>query len=497
MPFFYWIAFFYIGIRAKQKKWIVWACVYLIPFITGFVIDTSASGPLSGIWVLSMLGLQIASIVHAFKVRNEYLVHLEALQHRKAASEAALRAALASQYTSGSVPDVHRQPSSPAQTTNKQTTEQPQLTESVTPSPPPEPPSTSAPFRPTNGAVSAPPVSPTTTSTPPASRKVDTMQQTVANHEVVRKTNTLERSEHNITPGIARPREDKTTIQPIRSHMRDGYPFPIAYAFRLLESIVNPTDLYREQLRVAENMLAFLASVSLSLLHTHDPAITGIEPKAYWRSGISPGDWKDIVARCSKMFATYKDHPLASAIQRLHIGSEKKGFGADIAFLIQKKNDFKHDRGPVTEEDIIQHSNEVQAALMRCMEATAFFADYPIRQVLDINVSRRGDKVHLKCLRYTGDHPGLPQEEVVLNTALHKSDLYIDLGDQNWVSLYPYITVRNCPRCKAREIYFIDGWDSRKSVAYMKSFERGHPEEAKEVAAALAEWQGEEGQNES
>ena len=49
---------------------------------------------------------------------------------------------------------------------------------------------------------------------------------------------------------------------------------------------------------------------------------------------------------CSKVFADYEDNPLALAIKRLNIQSEKKVFGLDILELIKAKNDYKHDRGP-------------------------------------------------------------------------------------------------------------------------------------------------------
>jgi len=159
------------------------------------------------------------------------------------------------------------------------------------------------------------------------------------------------------------------------------YPFPVAYSFRLLASIVNPAELYKEQLRVGENMLAFIASVSLSLLQKRDLAEAGIDLRDYWQGGISPGDWKAITARCSKIFASYKDVPLTSAIQRLNIGSEKKGFGVTAKLLVERLNDFKHHRGPVVEEDYVRASIEVGEALVDGMERISFFTEYPIRQV--------------------------------------------------------------------------------------------------------------------
>jgi hypothetical protein len=266
------------------------------------------------------------------------------------------------------------------------------------------------------------------------------------------------------------------------------YPFPIAYSFRLLASIVNPAELYKEQLRVAENLLAFLALISLSLLQKKDLEEAEINLKDYWQGGISPGDWKAITARSSKIFATYKDVPLAAAIQRLNIGSEKKGFGVTAKFLVEALNNFKHHRGPAVEEDYVRATNEVESALIDVMEKIAFFTEYPIRQVQDINARRRSEKVDLRCLRYTGDHPGLPQEQVVFDRPLTKGDLFIDLGRNNWVLLYPFITSTNCTTCKTRETYLIDKWDESRGIAYVKSFERGHSESKKDIAEALQDF---------
>jgi hypothetical protein len=184
------------------------------------------------------------------------------------------------------------------------------------------------------------------------------------------------------------------------------YPFPVAYSFRLLASKVNPAELYREQLRVAENLLAFIASVSLSLLQRKDFEEAEIDVREYWQGGISPGDWRAISARTSKIFSTYKDAPLAAAINGLNIGSEKRGFGPIAKLLIESLNDHKHHRGPSLDEDYVRASKDVGTALIGAMERISFFTEYPIRQIQDINPRRNSEKVDLKCLRYTGDHPG-------------------------------------------------------------------------------------------
>jgi hypothetical protein len=81
----------------------------------------------------------------------------------------------------------------------------------------------------------------------------------------------------------------------------------------------------------------------------------------------------------------------------------------------------------------------------------------------------------------TGDGPGFPQEKVLFPRAFSNGDLLLDLGHQNWVPLYPFLIASNCPRCRYRETYFIDRWNDRKGATLMKSFERGHTEERRDI----------------
>jgi hypothetical protein len=236
----------------------------------------------------------------------------------------------------------------------------------------------------------------------------------------------------------------------------------------------DPRDLYREQLRFAENILAFLASVCLALLREEDLRDAGLDLKRYWSGGISPGDWKDIIQRSSKVFRQYRDVPLAAAIERLNIGSEKRGFGRDVFELIRAKNDYKHDRGPTELKDMANTSDQVQEKLRRCMEALAFLTEYPILQVGKVEADSAGNGFFVRCLRYMGANPGFLWEEGYLPIAPRKDELYLDLGDNNWVSLYPFVVPGTCLGSETAQTYFIDAWDAKKWSARLKSFQRGH-----------------------
>jgi hypothetical protein len=126
------------------------------------------------------------------------------------------------------------------------------------------------------------------------------------------------------------------------------------------------------------------------------------------------------------------------------------------------------------------------------MEALSFLAQYPIRLVQDFDLDRRSGEFLLKCLRLTGDGPGFPQEKVHFPRAFSNGELLLDLGNQNWVALYPFIVASNCPHCRYRETYFIDRWNNRESTSLMKSFERGHLEERSEISEFLAPLAGEQ-----
>lgn len=446
LGFFNWVAFFYIGLRARQTKWFIYGLIYLIPFVLAVSTPDGAwEGWMGDLIIALTLLMGIASIVQAFWVRKEYLLRLDALKRGTGEREAALKQRI----------EEERRDSTRDE-------ERAGRTETLA------------------------------SSDPPVSRHG--ARESLAQDEPVapEKTHLSTHTTPGASTGGERSQEEYQITRSSLDHRLQDYPFPIAFSFGLLMSKWDPRDRYREQLRFAENILAFLASTSLALLRERGHAGTNIRPEEYWRGGISPGDWKDIIGRCSRVFSEREDHPLARSIQNLNIRSEKRGFGRDIAALITEKNDYKHDRGPTVEEDIIAASNEVQERLDRCTQALAFFTEYPIRLVQDFDVDRSGEEFILKCLRYMGDGPGFHQEKITFDRALPRGDLFMDLGDRHWAQLYPFITTMNCPRCKFREVYSIDWWNEKRGVARLKSFERGHTEESEAISGSLTEWTLEE-----
>ena len=88
-----WLAFLYVGVTAKHRKWILYGVLYAIPFIfylvytqTGQNVSIINGQPISlefeiiltAVWLIG-----IFSIVHAFLLRKEYLIRLEILKEVK------------------------------------------------------------------------------------------------------------------------------------------------------------------------------------------------------------------------------------------------------------------------------------------------------------------------------------------------------------------------------------------------------------------------------
>jgi hypothetical protein len=64
----------------------------------------------------------------------------------------------------------------------------------------------------------------------------------------------------------------------------------------------------------------------------------------------------------------------------------------------------------------------------------------------------------------------------------------MQITEEAWMPLYPFLTAQECPKCGHTEIYFIDRWDGKDRPARLKSFERGHDLESPEVGRALRKW---------
>lgn len=279
--------------------------------------------------------------------------------------------------------------------------------------------------------------------------------------------------------------------------IRNYYPYVIAYGYRWLDSIEEETKLYKEQLRVAENLMAFLGSLGLMLtawtgaLTTGD--VNGISAellRGYWQSGISPGDWIDIAIRTGRLLRENQQHAAIVSFADIWFkgrGTKQSQFRETLQKLVTRKNDFKHDRWPQSDDEYTTAVKDIRLELQQCLHKIAFLVQYPMRLVQDSDVDWKTKKVQANTLVYVGDHPSLSKERISLSGPVSRDKLYLELRDDTLVPLYPLLSVQNCSVCKMREVFMIDRFDGSGDRVILKSFERGHAHENDEVAKTVGE----------
>lgn len=284
--------------------------------------------------------------------------------------------------------------------------------------------------------------------------------------------------------------------------IRNYYPFPIAFTYRNLSAVHNKPRLYQEQLRVSENLLAFLGIIGLSITANVNQKITSDYNELSYRrirkkfaGGVSPGHWYQIAYHSAKFIKENLNSAFSSSFSGLWFkgsGSSLSDFGKELKRIIEWKNDFKHDRGPKTDHQYEEMVKELNHKLEYCYDELSFFVQYPIRLVKDMDIDWQTEKRLLDTLVYKGDHPGLIQEQVEYEQTLPKNKLYLETSDENWINLYPLMSVRYCPKCENRETYFYDMWDGPGHKARLKSFERGHThdddQDAEEASLDFEHW---------
>lgn len=114
----HYVGFFWIGIRTKTKKWVLFGLVY---FLLCFILPTYASGLPDGVLKDIMFTVYIISwivcIVHSFFCRKEYLLRREAILNARPQKYTQLRQKIQAEYNYSNKPEPqavqYEQPEAP------------------------------------------------------------------------------------------------------------------------------------------------------------------------------------------------------------------------------------------------------------------------------------------------------------------------------------------------------------------------------------------------
>ncbi|TEU18423.1 MAG: hypothetical protein E3J21_06060 [Anaerolineales bacterium] len=275
----------------------------------------------------------------------------------------------------------------------------------------------------------------------------------------------------------------------LRFRIRNFYPFAISYTYRGLDTELDPTLRYKEQLRCGENILAFLASVGLVLVGPRLKELPG-DFQEVLRRGISPGHWLGLVretARLLKHQDTEPDIPEFPYIWWRRAEKDKASpFSRQLEKVVALKNDYKHDRGPKTPEEHENAAKQLQALLDEVLAGLDFLTRYPLLLVRDSAAQLHSDQHRIKYLLCMGDHPAFSPGEMEYSSALVRDQLYLQNAEGNLHLTYPFIIADRCPQCRLLETFFLDSWDKDAGRVQLKSFERGHTLQSEAVYDHLA-----------
>lgn len=260
------------------------------------------------------------------------------------------------------------------------------------------------------------------------------------------------------------------------------YPTPMVIAHRNVASELETMAKCQQQFRCLENILAFLGSICLALLCDAGRLDSKrLELIDLWQIGATEGKWRQLIGRASEMFREQKINRLSDSIASLEISKTSKPFGEAVSQMVERRNDFHHNRGL----SVTKLVEENEAQLEACFAELDFMTVYPVREVIKVDPLRNG-MADLLCLRMQGDHPSFKQEMIRHKKPLPK-DIFLELDAENWIPLFPFVSRESCEKCESRETYFIEKWQQGSKRVAIKSFERGHQESCGEVADGLDE----------
>lgn len=276
---------------------------------------------------------------------------------------------------------------------------------------------------------------------------------------------------------------ESITDEDLSEEVSDEFPFPLAYSFYSFRA-TNPQAFYSENLRYAENFLAYLGCLGIVLAQETDPSLNlqqdldSLDLVRCFEGGISTGHWVKIIRETSRALLKY-EAPDIPVSEFPHFWWKpgrrpRPTSAAKAANEIPKiRNDFHHGPGPRTLEEFEESVAELRQQIFTILRHLRFLTRYPLWYTLDCAL-QRGSALHKVTYRpCMGSHPVFQRDKAEIESELYREVIYLRTDDE-LIDLTPWIVRRNCPECGAPSMFFVDEINKSKQEIYYKSFERGH-----------------------
>lgn len=265
-----------------------------------------------------------------------------------------------------------------------------------------------------------------------------------------------------------------------KAKILSSYPYPLAYSYRLPFSSENAMEETKSLLRGAENLLAFLGSLSLALVPASRRSELVIDVHKIWGNGIGPGDWWGISKQCRKYLAA-EEYELPRHLAR-SLGDKKGGIAKVLDGIVCQKNHFKHERALLSEGEAEEKNPQLWSDLNAVYHALEYLSVYPIRSVRRSSFDPDDCRFLTSCLVHQG--LAIEREDIKWTGPLPEKHLYVELRPTVWASLHPLMQRLYCRVCGDTEFFFLDKLHPDGSGS-MKSLERGHVCEVSNVLTSL------------
>jgi hypothetical protein len=276
-------------------------------------------------------------------------------------------------------------------------------------------------------------------------------------------------------------------VDNFRHRVRTRFPHPVAYRWRTAESAHPDLEGYVQVLECAEVTVCYLAIMAILLANKVEGAeIIWLRELAKRMSGpgsrgTNMGDWISILreVRDAKRFRNVPENvPFYEVLTFL----EDKEVDTLLQRLYLERNDQAHGRGPKGSNIPTRFQGCLQD-LETFLKAVEFISEYPLRYIERTRWDSLRTTNYYEYRDLVGDHPLVPLASGVNTDAnLEAHSLYLVDRQGGLHLLRPFLTREECPVCGSRSTFFLDSYNNKSDVCYLKSLEDGHSHENYDVA---------------